>query len=124
MRHAGNRGAGDIDAFDTALVEVPGHDGVAGAVIRVFADPTWAQDPTIADLQETAFEMICHHCLQPFAARKSAKTLFDFAACKKGAREASATIAVIARRVHFSPRRSGAGEGDRAAEPRYGTTAS
>jgi hypothetical protein len=52
--------AGDVDAIDRALVEVPGNDGVTGAEVRILADPARAQHPTVADLEQSSFQMIGH----------------------------------------------------------------
>src|SRR5262249_5181948 len=60
----GDGAAGDIDTVDVSLVEMPGNDGVAGTVIRVFADPAGAQDTAIANFEQPSFEMICHGVLR------------------------------------------------------------
>jgi len=60
VRDQRNRMAGDVDAVDRALVEMPGNDGVAGAEVGILADPAWAQHATIADLEQSSFQMIGH----------------------------------------------------------------
>src|SRR5262249_42195693 len=60
VRDHGDRSSRDIDTVNRSLVEMPGDDGVAGAVIRVLADPARAQDGTAAHFEESSFEMICH----------------------------------------------------------------
>ena len=64
MRDRGYGAAGDIDAVDIPLVEMPGDDGVARTVIRVLADPAWAQDTTVANFEQPSFEMVCHDDLR------------------------------------------------------------
>jgi hypothetical protein len=53
-----------INSIDMTSVEVPSLHGLAGAVIGVFTDPTWAENAAVAYLQKTAFEMI-RHCYSP-----------------------------------------------------------
>src|SRR6185295_6408017 len=58
-----DRAAGDVDAVDRAFVEMPGNDGVAGAEIRIFADPARAQHATVAHFEQPSLKMISHVCL-------------------------------------------------------------
>ena len=65
MREHRDRGAANVDTVDATLVEVPGHDGIAGAGIGIFTDPAGAKDAAIADFEQSAFQMI-RHGLTPF----------------------------------------------------------
>src|SRR5215813_7742776 len=49
-----------VDVVDLSLVEVPGDDGVAGAVVGIFADPARAEHATVADFEQTSFKVVCH----------------------------------------------------------------
>ena len=64
MRGSGDRHAGHVDSIDRAFVHAPRHDGVAGAVVGVLADPAGTQDVAIADFQQTTFEVIAHLTLR------------------------------------------------------------
>jgi len=52
--------AGDVDAVDRTLVEMPGNNCVAGAEVGILADPAWAQHAAIADFEQPSFQMISH----------------------------------------------------------------
>jgi hypothetical protein len=55
-----DRSARHVDAVDRSLVEMPGDDGVAGAVVRILSDPARAQHAAVANLQQASFEVIRH----------------------------------------------------------------
>ena len=57
-----DRPAGHVDAIDRALVETPGDDRVAGAVVGILADPARAEHTAIADFEQASFEVIRHEC--------------------------------------------------------------
>src|SRR5690606_61376 len=60
MRDHRDGPAGDIDAVDRALVEVPGDDRVAGAEIRILANPARAQHAAVAHFEQASLEVIGH----------------------------------------------------------------
>src|SRR5439155_8494009 len=51
---------GYIDPVDRAGIEAIGQHRIAGAVVGILADPARTEDATIADLEQTPFEMIRH----------------------------------------------------------------
>jgi hypothetical protein len=51
---------GHIDAVDRSLVYVPRDNGVAGTVVRVLADPAGAKHLTVANFEQTTFQVITH----------------------------------------------------------------
>ncbi len=55
-----DRAIGHIDAVDRSLVEMPRDDRVAGLEIGILADPARTQYPTVANFEQTAFELITH----------------------------------------------------------------
>jgi hypothetical protein len=66
---------GDVDVVDSTFVEMPGNDGVAGAEIRIFADPARAQHATVADFEQPSFKMIGHVFLRIGVAQSSGALL-------------------------------------------------
>src|SRR6185369_3123716 len=51
VRDHRDRPAGDVDAVDRPLVEMPRNDRVAGAEVRILADPARTQHATVADFE-------------------------------------------------------------------------
>src|SRR5262249_14828218 len=69
----GQRQAGDRDLVDcAALVEMVGERRLAGAVIRILADPARTQDVAIAHLEQASLEVIAHGFTLPREARGQA----------------------------------------------------
>src|SRR5581483_7135001 len=64
--------AADIETVDRALVEAVGEHRIAGAVIRILADPARAQHAAIAYFEQPAFQMVRHSSLQTFSSSRPA----------------------------------------------------
>src|SRR2546422_2477277 len=65
MRNHRDRPCRHVDVVDrAAFVETPGDERVAGAEVRILADPAGAQHATIADFEQASFEVIAHGCLR------------------------------------------------------------
>src|SRR5215208_5576005 len=50
----------DVHTVYRAIIHVPRQDRIAGAVVRVLADPAGAQHVAVADLQQAPFQLIGH----------------------------------------------------------------
>ncbi|MOA13292.1 hypothetical protein D3C78_1333390 [compost metagenome] len=60
MGHGRNGVAAHIHPIDRSLVYAPGDDGVAGAVVRVLANPAGAQDVAVTHFEQATFQVIAH----------------------------------------------------------------
>ncbi len=59
MNKQRRRQAGHVYAVDRALIDVPGGDGLAGAVVvRVLPDLARTQDVASADFEQSSFELV------------------------------------------------------------------